>query len=73
MVAEALRGLTPPALHRAQDAAHDVEFVAVELGAVEQSAQPFHEVAGTIVEIDLVEDLEQVRVKMLDIARRRQL
>ena len=39
LVAQPLRRLAPPALHRAQDAAHDVEFIAVELGAVEQSAQ----------------------------------
>src|ERR1700722_6733190 len=67
-----LRRLTAPALHGAQYAAQDVELIAIELSAVEQSPQALHEVAGTVVKIDFAENLEQVRVKVLDIARRGQ-
>jgi hypothetical protein len=49
-----LRRLASPALHGAQDSAHDVEFIAIELGAIEQAAQAFHEVSGTILKIDFV-------------------
>src|ERR1700679_1994318 len=72
LLAPPLRRLAPPALHRAQYAAQDVELIAIELGAVEQSPQALHEVPGTVVKIDFAENLEQVRVKMLHIARRGQ-
>src|ERR1700693_5245097 len=72
VVALPLRRLTSAALHRTQYAAQDIELVAVELSAIEQSTQALHEVPGTVVKIDFVENLVQVRVKMLDIARRSQ-
>src|SRR6202042_3958832 len=55
--ARALRGLAAPALHGTQDSAQDVEFIAVELRAVEQAPQPLHQMAGPILEIDFIEDL----------------
>ena len=61
--ARAAHGLAPPPLHGAQDAAHDIELVAIELRAIEEPPQPLHQVPGTVLEIDFVENLVQVRVE----------
>src|SRR6202035_5569065 len=66
------RGLAAPALHGAQDAAQDIEFIPVELRPVEEPPQPFHQMSGPIAEIDFVQRLVEVIVEMLHIAGRRQ-
>src|SRR6185312_8748654 len=55
-------------LYRRQDTAQDVDFVAIERGALEQPAQARHEMGaalGAVAEVDLVQHLSQVLVEPL--------
>ena len=62
-----IAGAAPPALHRREDAAQDVDLVLVGHGAVEEAPQAGHQVplAGAVAEIDLVDHLLEVRVEAL--------
>ena len=68
-------GAPPPLLHGGEQAAQDVDLVAVQLGTLQEAADPVHEVGallGAIAKVDLVQHLLQMRVQPLHGARIRE-